>query len=288
VAAVTKSGSANEALDVRRLNVTTFKALWTTTHKCDYLYFGRDPVSHRLILPSTYTFKSFSIPRFRVSSGGISFHRKPPMVQVGHIVPGERKLSIRRYSLSDLLQEIQRGVMDTVFVAALDTPLARARLTEPELVTTPNAVGEPVSEGAVENAKEPRNRELLLKAQSDMLASTPMLTSEQLAERYGSTTTNASQLGQDLRGAGRLFGVRSGKSWHYPAFQLDGSGKPFEEMTKVLSSLGKDERGWAYLKWFLEPNFKLLSGATPLATWLQGERNKVVEAARMEHWHDRD
>jgi len=129
---------------------------------------------------------------------------------------------------------------------------------------------------------EAGNRARLLEARGALLAQVPAYTSEQLAELRGSTTSNASQLGQDLRKSGKVLSVRHGKSWHYPCFQFDHKGRPCAEVAEILSALGDDADPWDVLQWFAEPN-ELLDGRTPYEAW-STDRRAVVEIARGAHW----
>jgi hypothetical protein len=162
----------------------------------------------------------------------------------------------------------------------------------------PNAIasisikpGDAVAEEAapakdVAKSREESNRLRVLAAREALLASVVMYSSEDLAGLRASITTNVSQLGQDLRNAGKVFGVRHGRAWYYPQFQFDGEGVPHPEMTQVLEALGREVQGFDYLQWFLEQNARL-DGQTPLEVWSRN-RQAVVEAAREAHWLDRD
>ena len=287
VAAVSNPGAPDEDLRVRRLSVGNVRAL-SKSQNYSYLVISSQPVSHRLKLPVGYHFKKFSLDLGKVPSGRIAVHKhKTLLVQVGFVTPGVRKLRVRLCKVADLLRDVAEGHLATAFVADQKTPLDKARL-ETELASPAiNSTNVSNRTGKGEDL-ESRNRERVLAAQRDMLNRVPALTSEQLAERLLSTTSNASQLGQDWRTSGRLFGVRFGKAWHYPEFQLETSGKPFPEVAEVLTALGENERGWAYLQWFLEPSYGLLEGATPLEVWNSAARKRVVEAARLADWRGRD
>ena len=279
VAAVSNPGAPDEDLRVRRLSVGNVRAL-SKNQNYSYLVISSQPVSHRLKLPVGYHFKKFSLNLGKAPSGRI-------IVQVGFVMPGVRKLQVKLCKVADLLKDVEEGHLATAFVADQKTPLNKARL-ETESVSPAVKSTNRSSRTNKSEDLESRNRERVLAAQRDMLNRVPALTSEQLAEKLNSTTTNASQLGQDWRASGRLFGVRFGKSWHYPQFQFETSGKPFPEVAEVLTALGENERGWAYLQWFLEPSYGLLGGSTPLEVWNRAARKKVVEAARLTNWHGRD
>jgi hypothetical protein len=137
--------------------------------------------------------------------------------------------------------------------------------------------------------QENANRQALMAARQQMLKSVGTLTSEEIASALDSTSSNASQYAADQREAGKLFGVRFGREWHYPAFQFDRTQKPiktFDEMKPLLAALSPDERGWDRLQWFLQPH-EALNGLTPLEAWRK-DRASVVAAAGTERWNGRD
>jgi hypothetical protein len=134
------------------------------------------------------------------------------------------------------------------------------------------------------------NRPALKAARQEMLNSVRgTFTSEEIASALDSTSSNPSQYAADQRSAGKIFGVRFGREWHYPKFQFDRSRKPIEifpEVKPLLEALSPDERGWDRLQWFLQPH-EGLSGRTPLEMW-QSDRAAVVTAASAERWNGRE
>jgi hypothetical protein len=137
--------------------------------------------------------------------------------------------------------------------------------------------------------QESANRQALMAARQQMLKSVGTFTSEEIASALDSTSSNASQYAADQREAGKLFGVRFGREWHYPAFQFDRTQKPiriFDEMKPLLAALSPDERGWDRLQWFLQPH-EALNGLPPLEVWRK-DRASVVAAAGTERWNGRD
>ncbi len=101
-----------------------------------------------------------------------------------------------------------------------------------------------------------------------------------------STTSSVSRFAADLRTAGKIFGVRFGREWHYPQFQFDASRQVIPEMKEVLRALSPDEQGWDRLQWFLESHEELRE-QTPLSVWSE-DRRRVIEAANAERWDGRD
>jgi hypothetical protein len=131
----------------------------------------------------------------------------------------------------------------------------------------------------------PSERLLLREARQELLEKVVSFTSEELATAGGSMSGNASQYALDLRSRGKVFGVRFGRTWHYPKFQFDTQRRALPEMEAVLDALTPDPQGWDRLQWFVTPHERL-RGRSPLQMW-DSDRNKVIEAAQTEHWHGR-
>ena len=156
-----------------------------------------------------------------------------------------------------------------------------------EAITPPTPQGTPPPRKPID--AEVDNRQALKIARQEMLSSVGTYTSEEIAAALDSTSSNASQYAADQRAAGKLFGVRFGREWHYPKFQFDRSRKPIElfaEVKPLLGALSPDERGWDRLQWFLTPH-ESLQGATPLEVWGK-DRAAVIHAAGTERWNGRD
>jgi len=128
-------------------------------------------------------------------------------------------------------------------------------------------------------------RELLRDARRELLRQVPSFTSEELASGGGSISDNPSQYALDLRSRGKVFGVRFGRTWHYPRFQFDPQRRAVPEMKAILEALAPDPQGWDRLQWFVTPHEKL-AGKTPLIAWAK-DRQKVIDAAQSERWHGR-
>jgi hypothetical protein len=88
------------------------------------------------------------------------------------------------------------------------------------------------------------NRHALKAARQEMLNSVGTFTSEEIASALDSTSSNASQYAADQRTAGKIFGVRFGREWHYAKFQFDRSQEPIEIFPEVkpLSRSGARRR----------------------------------------------
>lgn len=129
------------------------------------------------------------------------------------------------------------------------------------------------------------DRESLRDARGALLSQVDSFTSEELASAGGSISDNPSQYAYDLRNTGKVFGVRFGRTWHYPKFQFDARRRAVPEMKAVLEALTPDPQGWDRLQWFVTPHEKLY-GETPLKVWFI-DRQQVIDAARAEQWHGR-
>ena len=211
----------------------------------------------------------------------LSTHVKVKYVSRRH---GQKHFESGSARLNDLLEDVDRGQLAAAVVTDISLPLDHAAIEAALADLAANTQGD---SGDSDSSLEARNREALLQAQRQMLARVQCLTSEGLATKLQSTAVNASQLGNDLRNSGKIFGVRYGRAWHYPEFQFEPAGKPFPEMRDVLAASIGDERGWDRLQWFLEAN-EALSGRTPLEVWETGHRELVVEAARRTKWQGRN
>jgi len=141
------------------------------------------------------------------------------------------------------------------------------------------------SQVALKTTPESRDRKELRTAREELLARVPSFTSEDLAVGGDSISGNASQYALDLRNSGKVFGVRFGRTWHYPKFQFDSRRRPFSEVKQVLAALTPDPKGWDRLQWFVTPH-ETLKGRTPLQVW-KSDRQKVSETANTERWHGR-
>jgi hypothetical protein len=136
---------------------------------------------------------------------------------------------------------------------------------------------------------EVRNYFLLKNARADMLQRVETYSSVELAAISHSSNANSSSFAGDLRRAGKVIAVRSGREWLYPRFQFDARLKPvrpFPEIKAILAALAPDPTGWDHLQWFLDSNPQL-NGQTPLNFW-NVSREQVVEAAQKGSSDDRD
>jgi hypothetical protein len=136
---------------------------------------------------------------------------------------------------------------------------------------------------------EVHNYRLLKQARAQMLQRVETYTSVELAAISQSSNVNSSAYAADLRRAGKVLGVRSGREWLYPRFQFDAGLKPvrpFPEVKTILAALPPDSTGWDHLQWFLDPN-SLLSHQSPLEVW-HINRGQVVQAAQKGKPDDRD
>lgn len=169
-------------------------------------------------------------------------------------------------------------------------------VVEAKLEQFDSALAEAVVSRSEREADEPsaeslevRNYFLLKKARADMLQRVETYSSVELAAISHSSNANSSSFAGDLRRAGKVMGVRSGREWLYPRFQFDAQLKPvrpFPEIKAILAALRPDPTGWDHLQWFLDSNSQLNEQA-PLNVW-NGSREQVVQAAQNGSADDRD
>jgi hypothetical protein len=171
------------------------------------------------------------------------------------------------------------GLVAFVHVAHFDFPLDAALVSR---------VTRESDESSAESL-EVQNYRLLRNVRAQMLQRVETYSSVELAAISQSSNVNASVYAADLRRAGKVLAVRSGREWLYPRFQFDASSKPvrpFPEIKTILAALPSDSTGWDHLNWFLEPN-PLLDEKAPLDVW-HIDRGGIVEAAQKVKPDDRD
>jgi len=169
-------------------------------------------------------------------------------------------------------------------------------VVEAKLEQFDSALAEAVVSRSEHGADEPsaeslevRNYYLLKKTRADMLQRVETYSSVELAAISQSSNANSSSFAGDLRRAGKIIGVRSGREWLYPRFQFDARLKPvrpFQEIKTILATLAPDPTGWDHLQWFLDSNSQL-HGKAPLNIW-NVSREQVVQAAQKGSSDDRD
>jgi hypothetical protein len=89
------------------------------------------------------------------------------------------------------------------------------------------------------------------------------LTSAQLADVRGSSTTNPHTSTGRWLAAGRVFAVDTPTGRLFPAFQFDERAEPRPVIARVLQALGGALRGWETLLWFTASSGQL-DGARPV------------------------
>lgn len=187
----------------------------------------------------------------------------------------------RQSTLTVLLLICVESALDKIFAAACSQDLPSDDPWRAILTTNYDA---PL-ERAFHLQDSTSERTLLRDARKELLSKVATFTSEELASAAGSISNNASQYALDLRSRGKVFGVRFGRTWHYPRFQFDAERRALPEMKVVLDALSPDPQGWDRLQWFVTPHERL-TGRSPLQIW-DTDRNKVIEAAQTELWHGR-
>lgn len=282
VGVISHPGEPDEDVQIRRFSRANVEALKHTPFTC--IFIGSRLAVARLCLAGAAT----PTKLFRIHVGSL-----PLEGTVNYVIRrfGERRFESGRRRFSDLIEDVERGRYTEAVIASRDGTLdpkaieAAIDRGAPHLHFIPMPRARSVDES--EESLEARNREALLKVRREMLDRVKYLMSEDLASKVESTARNASQVGNDLRKAGKLFGVRFGREWYYPAFQLGPDGKPYAELSEILTHLSPDERGWDRLQWFLEPN-PILGGRVPVEAFEKGDREAVLEVARQEVWQGRD
>jgi hypothetical protein len=78
----------------------------------------------------------------------------------------------------------------------------------------------------------------------------------------------------------RIFSVVHHGASRFPAFQFGPEGEPLPVIAHVLSTLGKESKGWELALWFISSN-GWLDGRRPV-DFLRSEPEEVVEAAERE------
>ncbi|MDN5871396.1 MAG: hypothetical protein L0H73_11830 [Nitrococcus sp.] len=105
------------------------------------------------------------------------------------------------------------------------------------------------------------------------------MSATQVYELIGSTAKNVHASATRLRREGRIFGVKVGGEYRYPAFQFDKYGAVKAVMRKLISAAG-DLREWGLALWLAAPN-GYLAGARPVDL-LEAEPDRVIAALRRE------
>lgn len=107
----------------------------------------------------------------------------------------------------------------------------------------------------------------------------PVLTATEVHRLVGSTAKNRHAAANRLRTDRRIFAIRIGDEYRYPAFQFDAEGRPLPVMRKLLRAADGLE-GWGLALWLTAPN-GFLDGRTPLDLLLEAP-DRVIEAVRRE------
>ena len=203
----------------------------------------------------------------------------------------EPAVHFERFIASDELSRWRAVVPGGLLAFVNDRYVVEAKLEQFD-----SALAEAVVSRSEHDADEPsaeslevRNYYLLKKARADMLQRVETYSSVELAAISQSSNANSSSFAGDLRRAGKILGVRSGREWLYPRFQFDAGSRPVRplpEIKAILAALAPDPTGWDRLQWFLDPNPQL-NGQVPLKIW-SVSRERVMQAARKRSADDRD
>ena len=118
-------------------------------------------------------------------------------------------------------------------------------------------------------------------ARQRLLDEFPALTSSEVADAALSKASNRASLANRWRDERKVFAIRVGDQQLYPAFQLDGHGRPLEVVGQVLEKLNAGHLSdWQIALWFTSPN-GWLGGRRPVDL-LVDEPDLVLEVAEHE------
>ncbi len=106
-----------------------------------------------------------------------------------------------------------------------------------------------------------------------------VLSAIEVHELVGSTAKNPHASANRLRTDNRIFAIRIGDEYRYPAFQFDAEGRPLPIMRELLQA-AEGLRGWGLALWLTAPN-GFLDGDRPLDL-LREAPERIIEAVRRE------
>lgn len=116
-------------------------------------------------------------------------------------------------------------------------------------------------------------------ARQTFLDDFPVLTATEVHELVGSRARNPHAAANRLRTDKRIFAIRIGDEYRYPAFQFDAEGQPLPVFRDLLQA-AEGLSGWGLALWLAAPN-GFLDGTRPLDA-LHTKPQQVIEAIRRE------
>lgn len=105
-----------------------------------------------------------------------------------------------------------------------------------------------------------------------------LLTSEQVADQFGSEARNRGSVASRWLSGGEIFAVQAAGKQRFPGFQFDEDGRPRKVIAEILKALPFEE-GWEIAHWFDTPHASLPRKVVP-ADHLRKDPDRVLEAAR--------
>jgi poly(hydroxyalkanoate) granule associated protein phasin len=168
---------------------------------------------------------------------------------------------------------IEEGRLILAWARVIDSDARQRRDTE-RLIQAMLPEGPPPTPPAVLQAR--RNAE----AREELISEFGLLSSSDIASRAGSKAKNKAALANRWKQEGRIFSVPHHGTASYPAFQFDDEGQPLPVIASILSSIGRQSRGWELALWFIAANGWL--GSRRPVDLLRSEPETVVRAAERE------
>lgn len=168
---------------------------------------------------------------------------------------------------------IEEGRLILAWARVIDSDARQRRDTE-RLIQAMLPEGPPPNPPAVLQAR--RNAA----AREELISEFGLLSSSDIASRAGSKAKNKAALANRWKQEGRIFSVPHHGTASYPAFQFDDEGQPLPVTASILSSIGRQSRGWELALWFIASN-GWLGGRRPVDL-LRSEPEVVARAAERE------
>lgn len=117
-------------------------------------------------------------------------------------------------------------------------------------------------------------------AREELLSEFGLLSSADIASLAGSRAKNKASLANRWKQEGRIFSVSHQGLALFPAYQFDEKGQPLPVIAQILSTLGRQSRGWEFALWFTSSN-GWVDGRRPVDL-LESEPEEVAQAAERE------
>lgn len=232
-------------------------------HKVMAAFEGADPITRVAIGGNDARVTIIEGPR-KMYLGGQE-RPDPSKAAVVYLLSGDKN-EVKR---SDDVMRIVTALLQT------DGPDAvMGRLTgQTEVIAEPGAEG---LSAARHPSKETTRR--WAERKRAMLHDNEVATAAELAELTGSEAANRASRANEWRTSHRIFGVKNGRQFVYPLFQIK-EGQPHEIVAEVLRRLQPRMTDWEIFAWFTAPDMWSCRGRAP-KDLLDEDREAVIEAAR--------